>query len=261
MTRGDSVFGRAPMACAAALGLAMCAAAPARQSGLPEPAPSSQPPPAQPPATQPPPLLPRQERGDLVFDNIPAPDPALATRLARYLQSRQATLLDWLPDGSHAHRDPVRRHRAGTPGRLALGRARAAHVLPRAGQRRPRRAESGGGFVFLKDKGGDENSQVYYRAPDGGVRELTHGDFIHGHPVWAHDGRRVAFYGNDRDGASYDVYVADVMAARHRSSSWAAGRTPGIRSTGRPMTASSSCGASSRSARAISISPTSRAAR
>ena len=40
------------------------------------------------------------ERGSLVFDGIPPPDPALAARLERYEQSRQATFLDWLTDGS-----------------------------------------------------------------------------------------------------------------------------------------------------------------
>src|SRR5438067_1192316 len=53
---------------------------------------------------------------------------------------------------------------------------------------------------------------VATRFGGGDVRQLTHGAFIHGSPVWAHDGRRVAFYGNDRDSLSYDVYVADVTS-------------------------------------------------
>jgi dipeptidyl aminopeptidase/acylaminoacyl peptidase len=215
MTRGDGVLGRARTACAAALALAMCVAAAGRQSAPPEPVPPAQPPatqpPAQPPATQPPPLLQRRERGSLVFDNIPAPDPALGARLDRYLQSRQATLLDWLPDGSlliaTRFGDTEQVHRVASPSGAREQLTFYAEPVNVA-----RAAQAGGGFVFLKDKGGDENSQVYYRAPDGGVRELTHGDFIHGNPVWAHDGKRVAFYGNDRDGASNDVYVADVTS-------------------------------------------------
>src|ERR1700687_4360643 len=38
----------------------------------------------------------RQERGNLVLEGIPAPDPALAARLERYLHARQASFLDWL---------------------------------------------------------------------------------------------------------------------------------------------------------------------
>jgi dipeptidyl aminopeptidase/acylaminoacyl peptidase len=213
----------------AALAVASGAAAAGRQPALPEPAPPAQPPqptaaaeqpaPEQPVAAQPlvppprwtAPLLQRREHGNLVFDNIPPVDPALAARLGRYLQSRQAMLLDWLPDGSlliaTRFGDTEQVHRVSAP-----LHAREQLTFYPEPVNFARAAASGGGFVFLKDKGGDENSQVYYRAADGGVRELTHGDFIHGNPVWAHDGKRVAFYGNDRDGASYDVYVADVTS-------------------------------------------------
>jgi dipeptidyl aminopeptidase/acylaminoacyl peptidase len=158
-----------------------------------------------------PPLLPRRELGSLIFDNIPPPDAALATRLHRYLQSRQATLLDWLPDGSlliaTRFGDTEQVHRVAAP-----GQAREQLTFYSEPVTHARAAPSGGGWVFLKDQAGNENSQLYYQAADGSVRELTHGDFIHGNPVWAHDGKRVAFYGNDRDGASYDVYVADVTS-------------------------------------------------
>ncbi|HXY97752.1 MAG TPA: S9 family peptidase [Steroidobacteraceae bacterium] len=237
MTRAGSAFGCVLAACAAGLALATGAAA-ARQLALPEPTPPAQPqpsaepgepgepgePPApvqpasvQPTAVQPaappvwmPPLLPRRERGNLLYDNIPSPDPALAARLHRYLESRQATLLDWLPDGSlliaTRFGDTEQVHRVASP--MAAREQLTFYGEPVS----VARAADSGGFVFLKDQGGNENSQVYYRSADGGVRELTHGDFIHGSPVWAHDGKRVAFFGNDRDGVSNDVYVADVTS-------------------------------------------------
>jgi dipeptidyl aminopeptidase/acylaminoacyl peptidase len=76
-----------------------------------------------------------------------------------------------------------------------------------------RAPRSGAGFVFLKDHAGDENAQLYYQGANGIARALTKGNFIHGSAVWAHDGKRVAFYGNDRDSLSYDVYVVDVTSA------------------------------------------------
>ena len=76
-----------------------------------------------------------------------------------------------------------------------------------------RAARAGGGAVYWMDKGGDDNFQMYYLGANGQSRALTNGDFIHGSLVWAHDGKHVAFYGNDRDGLSYDVYVADVSTA------------------------------------------------
>jgi dipeptidyl aminopeptidase/acylaminoacyl peptidase len=150
-----------------------------------------------------------RERGTLVFENTPLPDTALMARLERYQQSREATFLDWLADGSMliATRfgDTEQLHRVAAP--LGMREQLTFYQDPIEWARAPR---TGSGFVFLKGQGGDENAQVYYQSGSGSVRQLTRGNFIHGSPVWAHDGRRVAFYGNDRDSLSYDVYVADV---------------------------------------------------
>ncbi|HYM41641.1 MAG TPA: S9 family peptidase [Steroidobacteraceae bacterium] len=157
------------------------------------------------------PAFQRRERGSLVFDNIPPPDAALHARLARYLESREASLLDWLADGSlliaTRFGDTEQLHRIAGP--LHAREQLTFYAEP---VRVARASPEGGGFVFLKDTGGNENSQLYYQAADGAVRELTHGNFIHGRPVWAHDGKRIAFYGNDRDGVGYDVYIADVTS-------------------------------------------------
>jgi protease II len=156
--------------------------------------------------------LPRRERGNLVFDGIPPSDPALAERLFRYQQSRGATFLDWLADGSMLIQtrfgDTAQVHRLAAP----LGMREQLTFYPDAIEW-ARGAKVGTGFVFLKDQGGDENAQVYYQSATGAVRQLTRGSFIHGSTVWAHDGKRVAFYGNERDGLSYDVYVADVTSS------------------------------------------------
>jgi dipeptidyl aminopeptidase/acylaminoacyl peptidase len=156
-------------------------------------------------------ILTHTERGGLVFEGIPPPDAALNARLERYLQSREATFLDWLPDGSlligtrFGETEQVHRVAAplGTREQLTFYSEPVGWV---------RAARSGGRFAFLKDKNGDENAQVYVSDDKGEVRQITSGDFIHGSPVWSHDGRRLAFYGNDRDGVSYDVYVADIAA-------------------------------------------------
>src|ERR1700730_11294161 len=152
-----------------------------------------------------------RERGTLVFANSPLPDTALTARLGRYQQSREATFLDWLADGgmliSTRFGDTEQLHRVAAP--LGMREQLTFYQDPIEWARAPR---TGSGFVFLKDQAGDENAQVYYQSGSGSVRQLTSGNFIHGSPVWAHDGRRVAFYGNDRDSLSYDVYVADVTS-------------------------------------------------
>src|SRR6266404_4915986 len=151
-----------------------------------------------------------RERGTLVFENIQLPDAALVARLERYQQSREATFLDWLADGSlliaTRFGDTEQLHRVAAP--LGMREQLTFYQDPIEWARAPR---TGSGFVILKDQAGDENAQVYYQSGSGSVRQLTHGNFIHGSPVWAHDGRRVAFYGNDRDSLSESyLYLADV---------------------------------------------------
>ena len=154
----------------------------------------------------------RRESGTLVYDNIPAPDAKLTERLSRYLESRGARFLDWCADGSlligTRFGETGQVHRLAAP----LG-MREQLTFYRDPISWAHCAKSGSGFVFLKDQSGDENAQLYYQAGTGKVRALTGGAFIHGSPVWAHDGKRVAFYGNERDGVSYDVYLADVTSA------------------------------------------------
>jgi dipeptidyl aminopeptidase/acylaminoacyl peptidase len=165
-------------------------------------------------AQQPPGLPSHQERGSLILEGVPSTDAALAARLERYQHSRQATFLDWLPDGSmlvatrFAEVEQV--HRVATP----LGMREQLTFSPEpVSAARAAHAGSGNGFVFLKDHGGDENAQVFYTTGDGNVRQLTTGRSLHSTPTWAHDGKLVAFSGNERDNMSYDVYVADVSSA------------------------------------------------
>src|SRR5690606_35730005 len=66
-------------------------------------------------------------------------------------------------------------------------------------------------LLYLRDNGGDERMQIWLRnLADGTERLLTDGKSRHGRPVFANDGKRIAFYSNARDGVSNDIYLADV---------------------------------------------------
>jgi protease II len=161
---------------------------------------------------QTPPAPTHRESGALIYEGIPPTDPALTARLQPYLHSRGAAFLDWMADGSLLARtrfgETEQLHRVAA----ALG-AREQLTFYRDPIEWARGAKQGNGLIFWKDHSGGDNFQIFYRSPKGEVRQLTSGDFIHGSPVWAHDGKHVAFYGNDRDTLSYDVYVADVTSS------------------------------------------------
>jgi dipeptidyl aminopeptidase/acylaminoacyl peptidase len=152
-----------------------------------------------------------EERGNLVLDNVPVTDSALTAKLEDYMSSRGATFLDWLPGDAllvaTRFGDTEQLHRVAGPmgAREQLTFFREPVTVARA----PHSAVAPG-FVFLRDQGGNENSQVfYYDLNTRAVRMLTDGKGLNGGLVWSHDGRRVAFYSTARDGVSYDLYMAE----------------------------------------------------
>ena len=156
----------------------------------------------------------RQERDNLILEGIPPRDNALNDRLQRYLSSRDATFLDWLPDGSMLvdtrFGNTTQVHRLTAP--LGMREQLTFYNEPISFASAPQTGTPDG-FVFLKDRGGDENSQIHYlKLADRSERMLTDGKSLHGNVVWSNDGKRIAFYGNGRDGVSYDVYIADIAA-------------------------------------------------
>ncbi|MBS0365880.1 MAG: S9 family peptidase [Proteobacteria bacterium] len=194
------------------------AQAPPAPAPVPVPAPVSLPVPAAAAAPAGPKVVqPRRQEGGLVYDGIPPADAQLAQRLAAYGHAVPMTFLDWRADGSLLVRAPL----DGTQQLQSLAAPLAA-AIPLTRYPDPvgeaRAARRGDGFVFLMDEGGNENAQLYYSpgaaaATAVPVRQITQGNFIHGSPVWAHDGKRVAFFGTERNSVDYDIYLADVTTA------------------------------------------------
>jgi dipeptidyl aminopeptidase/acylaminoacyl peptidase len=147
--------------------------------------------------------------GTLVFDGIPPLDASLAARVRRYEEWRQATFLDWLPDGSmlvatrFGSFEQV--HRVTTP----LG-MREQLTFGDGSVIEARAPNSGAGFVFVRQT--DGYPQLFDDSGPGEARQLTQGNALHGSPIWSHDGKRVAFYGTDRTGVNDDIYVVNIPA-------------------------------------------------
>src|SRR5271154_3996638 len=155
--------------------------------------------------------LPRVERGNLTFDNIPEPAAGLSEKLDAYLSARQATPLGFSPkvqllitprfgdvDQLHLVERP-----AGESRQLTFLREPITHAAfsPDPGR---------SAYVYLKDIGGNENAQLYYQKLDDPVPKLlTDGKSMNGAPVWSNMGREVAFFSTARDGVSYDIDIVD----------------------------------------------------
>jgi dipeptidyl aminopeptidase/acylaminoacyl peptidase len=159
--------------------------------------------------------LPAQSRGALIFDGVPAPDPILAARVTDYLVGRDASFLAWLPDNTLL----VSTRFADSP--------QVHHLIAPSGMREQLTwypdpitqvltAPSGAaeGFAFLKEHDRDGLPQVYhYSFAAHAARMLTAGTGRHGSALWSPDGKHLVFTGNERDGVTSDIYMADIGAA------------------------------------------------
>ncbi|MDQ3172823.1 MAG: S9 family peptidase, partial [Acidobacteriota bacterium] len=70
----------------------------------------------------------------------------------------------------------------------------------------------GSGLIFGKAIGGDENSQLYWMAPDGSqIRALTNEPKVrHNFGGWSHDSKKICYASNQRNRDFFDIYVMDV---------------------------------------------------
>lgn len=180
--------------------------------------------PAATPATPAPPP-PRIDRGNLVLEGVPPHSPRIAETLDGWLAGRSASFRDFLPDGSllitTRFGEVEQVHRVAAPlgirEQLTWGAEPVGSVVASPA--------ADGGFAFSRDRGGDENAQIYLqRGSERTPRLLTDGRSRHGGALWSRDGTQLVFTGNARDGIATDVYLVEIDKA---ASDAATDRVPG----------------------------------
>jgi dipeptidyl aminopeptidase/acylaminoacyl peptidase len=160
----------------------------------------------------------RVERGSLVLEGIPEIPERITHRLARYRNTRSASLQGWHPEGegvliSTRFAETEQIHWVREPGgarrQLTFFDEPVTEALPS-----PSREVNG--FLLRKDVGGSEVYQYYFfDLASGEYRLLTDGRSRNLGAVWARDGRRYAFTTTARNGKDYDVHLADVGRPGH----------------------------------------------
>jgi dipeptidyl aminopeptidase/acylaminoacyl peptidase len=150
-------------------------------------------------------------RGNLIFDNVTEMPPEKADRLDAYLSAREASSLGWSPKDqlliSTRFGDVDQLHQVDRPGG-ALRQLTFLHepITQAAFSPDPNR----GAYLFLKDAGGNENTQLYYqRTGEPTARLLSDGKSRNGAAVWSNSGRQIAFFSSGRDGVSNDIDIVE----------------------------------------------------
>ncbi|MEM7019354.1 MAG: prolyl oligopeptidase family serine peptidase [Pseudomonadota bacterium] len=155
----------------------------------------------------------RVEQGNLVLEDIPPPSERIAKQIARYSNTRSASLTGWLPDNQ------------GMLIRTRFAETRQIHQVMQAGGTRRQLtffAEPIGGaevcdnaeqqgFLFTKDIGGNEFYQVFYFDQASGKSTLlTDGKSRHGNVLCANQGKKFTYFSTQRNGRDWDIMIGDL---------------------------------------------------
>lgn len=173
----------------------------------------------------------REEVGNRISENIPAIPQDLIDRLNRYQNTRGAGVAGWTKNGclliSTRFAETSQAHRVCQP----LGMREQLTFYPEpVGSISPVPAKAAqDGFVFSKDKGGDEFSQLYWF--DNATRDvtlLTDGKRTQNSGgLFSHDGKLLAYRSTARNGTDTDIWVRDIATGTAKpvvtaGGSWAA---------------------------------------
>jgi dipeptidyl aminopeptidase/acylaminoacyl peptidase len=163
----------------------------------------------------------REVVGNRTSENIPPLPAELVVQLTRYQNTRGAAVAGWTGDGcliiSTRFAETAQAHRVCQP--LGMREQLTFYAEP-ISNLAPAPALSGRkGFVFGKDQGGDEFSQLYWFDLDTRVATLlTDGRRSQNrNPLFSRDGRLLAFSSTARNGTDTDVWVRDVATGAVRA--------------------------------------------
>ena len=146
---------------------------------------------------------------NLVIDGIPPIPASISDVTRRYTEFRRASLLDWHPTKSEIlistrFANTPQIHRVVSPGGARTQLTFAQEPVSQAVYE-PR---TGRYFLFLKDVGGNEFSQIYrFDVAGGAITLLTDGRSQNGGIQWSTEGDRIAYGSTRRNGTDRDIYV------------------------------------------------------
>ena len=162
----------------------------------------------------------REQQGTRISENIPPIPPELVERLNRYQNTRGAGVAGWTRDGclliSTRFAETAQAHRVCQP--LGMREQLTFYPEPVGGLTPAPANASRDGFVFAKDKGGDEFAQLYwFDAQTRATTLLTDGKRSqNGGTVISRDGALLAYGSTARNGTDRDVWVRDTKTGTAR---------------------------------------------
>ena len=160
------------------------------------------------------PTAPERTFGNLTVAGVPDLPADLIATLARYQNTRGASLRDWQGDGiliATRFGNTTQLHRVETP--LHMRRQLSFFKEP-VGGATVRPAHARPGFVFLKDVGGSEFYQLFWQDGGGPAHLLSDGASRYIAPRWSPSGTWLAYSTTERNGVDWDLHMRTVDGER-----------------------------------------------
>lgn len=166
------------------------------------------------------PVVQREDVGNRISENIPAIPAELLDRLNRYQNTRGASVAGWTRDNcliiGTRFAETTQAHRVCAP--MGMREQLTFYAEPIAGMTPAPTLSAQDGFVFSKDKGGDEFSQLYWF--DNATREvslLTDGKRSQNSgALFSRDGKRMIYRSTARNGTDTDLWLRDVATGESK---------------------------------------------
>ncbi|RZA35912.1 MAG: S9 family peptidase [Lysobacteraceae bacterium] len=163
----------------------------------------------------------RKEQGNRITENVPEIPTELIEKLDRYQNTRGASFAGWTRDGcllvTTRFAETAQAHRVCQP--LGMREQLTFFPEPVAGITVAPAHAWRDGFVFAKDKGGDEFSQLHwFDAQTRSITLLTDGKRTqNGGVALSRDGGLMAYSSTARNGTDRDIWVRDTRAGTSRT--------------------------------------------
>ncbi|MBC7875224.1 MAG: S9 family peptidase [Ferruginibacter sp.] len=149
---------------------------------------------------------------NLIIEGLPGIPASVATSVKRYTESRNAGFCDWHP----VKREMIIATRFGNTAQLhqvkmPMGDRKQITFFDEPVANATYEPINGDYFLFTKDVGGNEFSQIYrYDVKDGGITLLTDGKRSqNGGITWSNNKKWISYSSTKRNGADRDIYIMD----------------------------------------------------
>lgn len=162
----------------------------------------------------------RREVGNLILEDIPEVSEDIRNRIQQYQNIRSASFQDWLPHDkgilittrfSNTNQFHIVNNPNGIRSQITFFDEPVDNGLVSP-------SKDYNGFLFTKDKGGNEFSQIYWYDLDSRTSEiLSDGSSVNEGIAWSNKGEKFAFTSTRRNKKDFDVYVSDMSNPKEAS--------------------------------------------